>query len=269
MSPAGRFDKYEGLGNDFVVVEARDPDAISPERARRLCDRRFGIGADGVLLLLPASASSAVARMRVINSDGSIPEMCGNGLRCAALHLARQRGVEKGELTVETDAGPRACAIERQDGVAMVLCEMGAAKVGEDVLVDLGGERISLTRANVGNPHAVSFVFPSEGEFARLGPPLSTAPAFAEGANIEFARWTGEVLEVKVWERGAGATLACGTGACAAVAVAYAKRVLTAPGPVKVRLPGGDLFVTVDPETSIATLRGPARHVFSGMLGAS
>src|SRR5689334_15862287 len=104
------FDKYEGLGNDFVLVEAASEDAVSADAARALCDRRFGIGGDGVLLLLPSAAADA--RMRVVNADGSIPEMCGNGLRCLALHVARTRGVTRAELAIETDAGLRRCSVE-------------------------------------------------------------------------------------------------------------------------------------------------------------
>ena len=101
------FHKYEGLGNDFLLVEAEHDDSVSPAQARALCDRRFGVGADGVLLLLPPSSKTAQARMKVLNADGSVPEMCGNGLRCSVLHVARARSQASGELTFETDAGLR------------------------------------------------------------------------------------------------------------------------------------------------------------------
>src|SRR5579863_5721501 len=103
------FAKYEGLGNDFVVVEVDRDDELPPASVPRICDRHFGIGADGVLLVLPAQSSDSTRRMRVINADGSVPEMCGNGVRCVALHVARARGVREGTLRIDTDAGPRAC----------------------------------------------------------------------------------------------------------------------------------------------------------------
>jgi diaminopimelate epimerase len=263
------FDKYEGLGNDFVVVAAAAEESVSTEWARAICDRRRGVGGDGILVLLPARAGGD-ARMRVINSDGSIPEMCGNGLRCAALHVARARGIETGELTIETDAGPLRCAIERRGDDAIVLADMGIARVIDDVVVD----GVELTRVDVGNPHAVSFRPVARDQFERLGPTLSTAPAFERGTNVEFVqieRGARVSLDVLVWERGAGPTLACGTGACAAVAAARSKGHLASDGPVVVRLPGGELEIALDATTGRTTLRGPARRVFGGRLagGAS
>src|SRR5438309_11070936 len=107
-----RFAKYQGLGNDFVVIDAAREDAMTSEQASALCDRRFGIGGDGVLLVLPPRDAANAARMKVLNADGSVPEMCGNGLRCVALHVARARGVRRGDLAFETDAGVRRCAID-------------------------------------------------------------------------------------------------------------------------------------------------------------
>ena len=268
MASLARFEKYEGLGNDFVVIDAGSEGELSEERARALCDRRRGVGADGVLLLLPPRVAEATARMRVVNADGSIAEMCGNGLRCAALHLARARGVSHGDLAIETDAGVRACAIDRSGDAAVVVCDMGMIRVQDDVVVDLGAERVALTRADAGNPHAVALRAFTPGDLAQLGPQLAAAPVFFArgGVNIELAQRVAGVLDVVVGERGAGATLACGTGACAAVAVARAKGVVSGEGSVRVRLPGGELEVGLDPRTGRTTLRGPARHVFSGDL---
>ena len=133
------FHKYEGLGNDFVLVEAEREDAVSPAARALLCDRRFGVGADGVLLVLPPSSNGAHARMKVLNADGSVPEMCGNGLRCAVLHVARRRGQEAGELTFETGAGLRPCIIDDRDGRGLVTVDMGVVRVLGDVRLDLGG----------------------------------------------------------------------------------------------------------------------------------
>jgi diaminopimelate epimerase len=260
------FEKYEGLGNDFIVVTARTVDEVGTEWARSACDRRRGIGADGVLVLLPSEVAGAVGRMRVINADGSIAEMCGNGLRCAALHLALRDGMERGELAIDTDAGLRRCAIERRGDEAIVLADMGTVLLQAEIVVRVGDESVALTRVDAGNPHAVALRPVSPAEFVRLGPALSSAPAFERGVNVEFARVDAGVLDVVVWERGAGATLACGTGACAAVAVARAKGVVPATGPVRVRLPGGELEVTYDHASGATTLRGPARRVFAGSL---
>ena len=267
MASLARFEKYEGLGNDFVVIDAASEGDLGPERARALCDRRRGIGADGVLVMLPPRADGAVARMRVINADGSIAEMCGNGLRCVALHLARARGMDRAELAIETDSGVRACAIERSGDGAVVLCDMGVVRVEGDVVVDLGAESVSLTRADAGNPHAVSLGGIARADFERLGPRLAAAPVFGRGGvNVELATMQGDVLDVLVWERGAGATLACGTGACAAVAVARARGMVTGEGPVRVRLPGGELEIRHDRASGRTSMRGTARHVFAGIL---
>jgi diaminopimelate epimerase len=266
MSFLPSFEKYEGLGNDFVVLDVTDASQVTLDQARALCDRRRGIGADGVLLVLPAKNREADARMRVVNADGSVPEMCGNGLRCVALHVARRRGLTSGELVIETDAGARACAFRGTADECVVVVDMGIVRVLEDVTVDACGERVALTRVDVGNPHAVTLRGASLEELERLGPVLAKSSVFERGANVEFVRVDGNGLDVLVWERGAGATLACGTGACAAVAVARAKGILAGDGSIRVRLPGGTLEVGLNRETGRATLEGPARRVFAGHL---
>ena len=268
MSGLARFDKYEGLGNDFVVVDARSEGDVPAMQARAWCDRRFGIGGDGVILVLPPLGRGADARMHVINSDGSVPEMCGNGLRCAVLHLARTRNLDRGELTFETGAGLRQASFERSADAGVVLCDMGLVRPGPEVEVEVDGERLSFTRADAGNPHAISFRAITAEDFQRLGPKVSTHSHFEHGANVEFVRWDGALLHVLVWERGAGPTLACGTGACAAVAVACARGVVAGDAPIRVRLPGGELEVRHSPDSGATTMRGPARHVFAGTLGS-
>ncbi len=268
------FEKYEGLGNDFIVVRAAAESDVSVQWARQVCDRRRGIGADGVLVILPASAQAALtgvhARMRVINADGSIAEMCGNGLRCAALQVALARGIESGELAIETDAGVLRCAIDRHGDEAVVLADMGAVRVLGDVELEAAGERVSLTKVDAGNPHAVAFRAVTRAAFERLGPPLSSSPAFERGANIEFVslnpRSDRVALDVLVWERGAGPTLACGTGACAAVAAARHKGIIAGDGAVVVNLPGGAIEISFDLRSGRATQRGPARRVFEGRM---
>jgi diaminopimelate epimerase len=264
-----RFHKYEGLGNDFVVVELADERELPSARAAALCDRRYGVGADGVLLVLPSRAEGCDARMRVINADGSISEMCGNGVRCVALHLARAGGKPTGAtetVRIDTDAGTCACSVEDAKGEGIVTADMGVVRVLGERIVDVDGERVRLDLADAGNPHAILFGAFDRAEVERLGPRLATHPDFPRGTNVEFARVESGGIDLVVWERGVGVTLACGTGACATAAVACAGGVMPLGVPIAVRLPGGRLDVTIH-EDGRVTMRGPARHVFSGVVG--
>ena len=268
------FHKYEGLGNDFVIVEAEREDAVSPDLARSLCDRRFGVGADGVLLLLPPSSSGAQARMKVLNADGSVPEMCGNGLRCAVLHHARMRKQETGEVVFDTGAGLRSCVFDDREEKGSVTVDMGIVRVGEDVRLvldrashDDARDSWDLTIADAGNPHAVTTRVASREQIDVVGPLIATHPRFPAGTNVEFAVFRKGAVDLVVWERGVGITHACGTGACATVAVGVAKKLVAAGEETHVSLPGGVLSVTVH-EDGRAIMRGPARHVFSGVADA-
>ncbi len=265
-----RFEKYQGLGNDFIVVRTDAPETFGIELARSLCDRHFGIGADGVLLVSPARGE-ARARMTVLNADGSRPEMCGNGLRCVALDLAREdlaQGASelRREFVVETDAGPRPCQVEldasRRSG--LVNTGMGRGRAEGHVEADVDGESYAFERYSMGNPHAIRFGEPEPFERVdRIGPLVSGK--LSGGSNVEFVVQKGpRELEVVVWERGVGRTLACGTGAAAtAVAAAVSGR---APfdEPISVRLPGGPLEIRVAKGTLDVELRGPAVWVFGG-----
>ncbi len=260
-----QFFKYEGLGNDFVVVDASDESAVPPERAVALCDRRFGVGADGVILVLPPRKADCDVRMRVLNADGSVPEMCGNGVRCVAVHVARARGQRDGSVRVDTDAGASACALEDTHGEGIVTVDMGIVRLFGDRAVDVDGRRVLVTVADAGNPHAVLFGSFARADVDHLGPRLATHPDFPRGTNVEFSHVAGDGIDLIVWERGVGITLACGTGACATAAVACSKGFVTSGVPIAVRLPGGRLDVTID-DAGRATMRGPARFVFSGVL---
>ena len=262
------FHKYEGLGNDFVLVEADRDDAVSPDLARRLCERRFGVGGDGVLVLLPPSSKGAQARMRVLNADGSVPEMCGNGLRCAVLHVARARRQLAGEVTFDTDAGVRPCIIDDRDGRGLVSVDMGAVRVNGDARLDVGvdgPDEWEVTLADAGNPHAVTTRAATRGIIDVVGPRIATHAQFSAGTNVEFATFAEGRVDLIVWERGVGVTLACGTGACATVAVGVAKGLVAKGEEISVVLPGGVLFVTILADGR-ALMRGPARHVFSGQV---
>jgi diaminopimelate epimerase len=262
MAASLPFCKYEGLGNDFIVIDASDENEVTPERAARICDRRFGIGADGVILVLPPRAAGCDARMRVINADGSIPEMCGNGVRCVALHVAEARGMREGVVRVDTDAGERACEV---DVTGMVTVDMGLVRLLGDRAVDIEGRHVVVALADTGNPHAILFGAFARSDVEHLGPRIATHAAFPRGTNVEFACVLGDGVDLVVWERGVGITLACGTGACATAAVACEKGLAARGAPVTVRLPGGRLDVTIA-EDGRATMRGPARRVFRGLL---
>lgn len=246
-----RFSKWQGLGNDFIVLDRRDGGAWpTRDEAIRLCDRHFGVGADGVLIVAPDAVAGA--RMVVLNADGSRPEMCGNGLRCVAefLHAAGALGA-----CIATDAG--VLPVERVDGLIQV--QMGAARLGEMQRVDGWSGR----PVDTGNPHFVLYADApwNPARIEALGPVLSTHAAFSAGANISFAHArSADQLDLVVWERGAGRTLACGTGACAAVAAGWASGVLN--GEVAVRLPGGVL--TIGGAGDAIWMRGPAHRVFEG-----
>jgi len=253
------FWKYHGLGNDFVVVEGGP--IMSPDRAVRLCDRHRGIGADGVLTILPPEDQGA-AYMHIYNSDGSVAAMCGNGIRCVARHLAETRGL-RGHLLVETDSGARRCTVHRDpDGaVEAVTVDMGTARVEGEQEFDLGRETVRALRISMGNPHAVIFEGPGMERAGTVGPAIEAR--VPGGVNVGFARMTDSGLRLAVWERGAGLTDACGTGACAAAVGAVYTGRLKGGGPVEVTLPGGTLAITVGPDLAVF-MKGPAARVFQG-----
>jgi diaminopimelate epimerase len=256
-----RFWKYHGLGNDFVLVEGP---LMDPARARRVCDRRRGIGADGVVTILPPRTPDAAVEMHIYNPDGSVAEMCGNAVRCLARHLAETRGLD-GRIRIDTGAGTKECTLHRGPGgaVAAVSVEMGPARLEGEQDFQIGGESLHAVRVSMGNPHAVIFgAAPSRERAAALGPPIERA--VDGGVNVGFARASAGAIDLVVWERGAGLTDACGTGACAAAVAAVRRGEIRAGAPVEVRLPGGALTIAVSEDLSRVTMRGPAERVFAG-----
>ena len=264
------FLKVEGLGNDFLLIDLRgsDPAALASTveqfqlRAPALCDRRTGVGGDGLLLITPPQQPDSAGTMLVINHDGSRPEMCGNGLRCVALHLAGTSTT----LRIDTDAGVRLCHVrpDASGQAGEVEVDMGRAEpLGERTVA---GRRFAAF--SLGNPHAVAFVTPDEDpeQLARtLGPPVETDPQIPASTNVEFARREPDgTLTLWVWERGCGITTACGTGACATLAAAVAEGLAAAGTPVRVQLPGGPLHVRLD--DGRVWMTGPARVVFRGIV---
>ncbi len=287
-----RFTKMHGLGNDFIVVEDFQHSFAEPsEKARELCRRHFSVGADGLVLLQQPAQQSADYRMRIYNSDGSEAEMCGNALRCVALYARRYlKGGDK--LVFETGGGLKetvitADAAAEGDAVNRVRVNMGKPELNSDLIPVTGprreivgeeiraaGQSFTYTAVSMGNPHCVIFVDNKEqqGEFSfddvslnYYGPALERHEAFPNYTNVEFARIIAPgKVEVKVWERGAGATLACGTGACAVV-VAGVKQNKFSAMPVEVILPGGSLLITWEPGHDVI-MEGPAGEVFRGEM---
>ncbi len=265
------FHKMEGAGNDYVFVDAisqRFPLGRAAELARQWSDRHRGIGADGLILLLPGSAGGEVA-MRMWNADGSEGAMCGNGLRClAALAAALGHARGRGAIRVATPAGLRSVTLGPlgTDGFATsARADLGAVHVGSPCRWQVGGHTLEVLPADAGNPHAVVFV---EGDLeahpvAELGLAFQAHPAFPGGVNVEFVRATAQGLWCRVFERGSGETLACGTGAAAAALAA--RTVGCFPGnPVPVHMRGGTLLVH-DEGTGIV-LEGPVRHAYRGIV---
>lgn len=255
------FAKWQGLGNHYIVVD-RDalPFPLTPARARRLCDANFGVGGDGIL---EVSHGDDGPRMTVWNPDGSRAENCGNGIRMVARHLDAA-GRLPADGVIRTGAG--SAAVRITDGalveVAMGRARFPAGEVREQVRV--GRLAVDLTEVSMGNPHAI-VVHPAPDEVVReWGPPLEVAPRFPERTNVEFVRAEGpDEITMRVWERGSGETMACGTGACAAAVAAV--RLLGLTSPVTVHLAGGDLVVAVDDDLEV-TMTGPAEELYRGVI---
>jgi diaminopimelate epimerase len=258
-----RFRKMHGLGNDFVIFDAREAALeMDGATARAVADRRTGIGCDQLILLEPSE--TADVRMRIWNSDGGEVEACGNAARCVALLLG-------GNAWIETVGGLIAGAAA--DGEATI--DMGAPRFGWDEIplaypMDTAGMPVGWedlrdpAAVNVGNPHVIFFVEDSDSvDLARLGPLIENDPLFPERVNVSVASIEGKAIKLRVWERGAGLTLACGTGACATAVAAIGRKLVSSP--VEVRLPGGSLRIGWAPGGTIA-MRGSATFVFKGEI---
>lgn len=272
-----RFWKYHGLGNDFVLLDGTDGKlSVDADWCRRACDRHFGIGADGVLYVLPGRGTDLT--MRIINADGTEAEMCGNGIRCVAKHARDSGLVDKDEFTIHTLAGDLlAETFPGEDGrVATVRINMGAPVLeGRDVPVDhdgrfvdgplsAGGITVHGSAVSMGNPHFVTFDPLTREQVDRLGPILESHPFFPRRTNVEFCRVEDGRIHIRVYERGAAWTMACGTGACASTVAAALTGRVPFGEPVDVHLPGGWLRITVDRDLGYVLMEGPAALVYSG-----
>ena len=273
------FSKYHGLGNDFILLDNRHSSEpiVTAEEAVKMCDRHFGIGADGVIFALPGQ-DGADYTMRIYNSDGSEPEMCGNGIRCLAQFIADLEG--KGQINksfqIHTLAGIISPQLQ-EDGqvrVDMGIPNLMAAEIPttlcspDDKVIaqplEVAGQSWSVTCVSMGNPHCITFVDNTDHiDLEKIGPQFEHHPVFPQRTNTEFIQVVkSDYLKMRVWERGAGITLACGTGACASVVAGVLNgkcdRVCT------VELPGGCLQIEWSEKDGRVYMTGPAEQVFKG-----
>jgi len=272
------FWKMHGLGNDYIVVDnmsGKLKEEELPNLAVKLCNRRFGIGADGLLLI--CSSQKADVKMRIFNSDGSEAEMCGNGIRCLAKYCFENGLVRKGSFSVETLAGVKALDLKiENNSVKFVKVNMGSPNFEADKIpiiwngtfvnrpINVEGEVFKATALSMGNPHCVVFVDNVESYPVEVvGPKLENHELFPKRTNVEFVQIVSkEKLKIRVWERGVGETLACGTGACASVVAA---RILGKVNEtVTVELLGG--WLTVKYHDGVVFMEGPAEKAFEGTI---
>lgn len=263
-----KFYKYHGAGNDFIMIDNRDGhfDVSDVENIKLLCHRHFGIGADGLILV--ESSEKADCFMNYYNSDGTVAEMCANGVRCTAKFFIEHIQLEAKEVEIETRAGVKK-VVKNEDGSFSV--NMGAPVFSHSDFPDepLTLENILFKFVSMGNPHATGFVKNiSEIDISNIGPKIETDSHFPNKINTELVeKVTDTYFKVKVWERGSGATLACGSGACAIYAILKNenKNIKEATREIRLEFPGGNLYVTENNEGKLI-LRGPAVCVYEGEM---
>ena len=271
-----KFSKMHGLGNDFVVLDGvRQRIALSPEQLRYLGDRHFGVGCDQILLVEKASRPEIDFRYRIFNADGGEVEQCGNGARCFVRFVHEQGLTEKREIRVETMCGEIAPRLEA-DGKVTV--DMGVPVFAAERIpfistsvdlvqpLDVAGEEVLITAVSMGNPHAVQVVADVDtAPVAVQGPLIESHPRFPQRVNAGFMQILGrQAIRLRVFERGAGETLACGTGACAAVVTGIARGLLDSP--VRVATRGGELTIAWEGDGAPVLMTGPAITVFTGEI---
>jgi diaminopimelate epimerase len=273
------FAKGHGLGNDYIVMEEKDLKApLSQKAIERICDRNWGVGSDGILLLVPSQRADF--GLRIFNPDGSEAEKSGNGLRIFAKYLWERGGLQKSPMRIETKGGVVEAVCHLDAGrVDQVTVEMGRATFrapeipmhGPDrevvgVPLQVGDRFLTVTAVSVGNPHCVVFTDAlDDDEVRQLGPKIETHASFPNRTNVQFARvGARDTVDILIWERGAGYTLASGSSSCGAASAAV-RNGLCDHGRVKVRMPGGELTIDVRPDWSLR-LDGPVEEVYQGTL---
>ena len=271
-----KFSKMHGLGNDFVVLDGvRQSLALSPAQLRFLGDRHFGVGCDQILVVEKATRADVDFRYRIFNADGGEVEQCGNGARCFVRFVHDQGLTDKREIRVETMRGVICPRLEDDGQVTVDMGEpqFAAARIpfvsdSDDLeqTLDLGGEQVTITALSMGNPHAVQVVADVDAAPVALqGPLIESHPRFPQRVNAGFMQVLNrQAIALRVYERGAGETLACGTGACAAVAVGIARGLLDSP--VRVTTRGGELSIAWEGQGTPVLMSGPAVTVFTGEI---
>ena len=274
-----KFTKMHGLGNDYVYVNCFEEKIDNPPAvARFVSDRHFGIGSDGLIMINPSK--TADFEMEMYNADGSRGEMCGNGIRCVAKYVYDYGLTDKTQISVETLGGIKYLDLTVEDGkVSLVKVDMGKPELEADLIpiisereqvidepIEVDGKEYHMTGVSMGNPHAVIYVDDVKGlDLEKIGPKFENHERFPKRINTEFVHWIDrQTVEMRVWERGSGETLACGTGACA-VAVSSILNNLT-DTQVTVKLLGGDLQIEWDREKDRVFMIGPATVVFDGVI---
>ena len=275
-----KFTKMQGIGNDYVYVNCFEETVADPERVSEIIsDRHFGIGADGLVLIMPSD--KADFRMRMFNADGSEGNMCGNATRCIGKFVYDNRLTDKTSITLETRSGIKKLTLYPENGrVKTVLVDMGKAvlkpadipmNVSGDTFINkpitVDGKEVFITAVSMGNPHAVTYVEDVDSlELEKIGPSFENHPLFPERVNTEFIKILDEsTMQMRVWERGSGETWACGTGACAATAASVLNGYFPHDKEITVKLRGGDLFITYKSDGTVL-MRGPAETVFTGEI---
>ena len=276
------FTKMHGIGNDYIYLDCMDSEPENPSMlAEKMSPRRFSVGADGLVLI--CRSEIADAKMRMFNADGSEGKMCGNAIRCVGKYLYDHRLTQKQEIDIETLSGIKHLLLTVEGGAAVsARVHMGravfeAAKIpaiplsGANEIVceqiEAGGSAYTITCVSMGNPHAVIFMDAIKKlALEKIGPAFEYHPRFPERINTEFVHVISpDELEMRVWERGSGETLACGTGACASVAAAVKTGRCRAGSPVSVHLPGGTLKITCDTEYAVM-MEGPCAKSYEGVF---
>lgn len=275
-----KFTKMQGIGNDYVYVNCFEETVADPERVSEIIsDRHFGIGADGLVLIMPSD--KADFRMRMFNADGSEGNMCGNATRCIGKFVYDNHLTDKTSITLETRSGIKKLTLYPENGkIKTVLVDMGKAvlkpadipmNVSGDTFINkpitVDGKEVFITAVSMGNPHAVTYVDDVDSlELEKIGPSFENHPLFPERVNTEFIKILDEsTMQMRVWERGSGETWACGTGACAATAASVLNGYFPHDKEITVKLRGGDLFITYKSDGTVL-MRGPAETVFTGEI---
>lgn len=276
-----KFTKMQGIGNDYIYVNCFEEQVVNPEQLSvRLSDRRFGIGGDGLILIMPSQISDF--KMRIFNADGSEAMMCGNGTRCIGKYVYEHGLANKTHITLETNSGIKYLELHcTGDQVTSVTVDMGKAILTPREIpvesdsqepfvakpVQVGDRLERLTCVSVGNPHAIVFCDRVEDlDLEKLGPLFEHHAIFPDRVNTEFVRVIDDhTLQMRVWERGSGETLACGTGACATTVAAVLNGYCPQGEPILVKLRGGDLTITYQADGTVM-MTGPAEEVFQGEI---